>query len=133
MSNSHSGDGRKEAVKTYIEQTKLLVTLSSAFLVAPAALLAVFKDKAAIGLSEVQIGRFIAAEIFFVISVFAGYVVLGTIAGYQHLGKFNVYRTATMIASILQILTYGAGLGLFVYLVVALASAGSQHTGQILQ
>ena len=37
-------DGKKEACKTYIEQTKLLVTLASAFIFAPAVLIPLFKD-----------------------------------------------------------------------------------------
>jgi len=43
-------DSKKEACKTYIEQTKLLVTLASAFLFAPAALIGILKDRAAVGL-----------------------------------------------------------------------------------
>jgi|SRR5579859_860576 len=120
MSSAENSDGKKEAVKTYIEQTKLLVTLASAFLVAPPALLAAYKDKIFTGQPSGLVDRFLASEVCLVVSVLAGYVVLGTIAGYQHLGQFNVYRPATMFASILQILVYIAGLGLFVWLSVSL-------------
>jgi hypothetical protein len=64
--------------------------------------------------------RFLASETCLIISVIVGYVVLATIAGYQHLGKFDVYRPATMIASIAQFFAYLAGLALFVWLAYSL-------------
>ncbi len=66
-------EDKKEACKTYIEQTKLLVTLSSAFLVAPAAIHAFIK--------HTGITIFIFAEVCFISSVLMGYVVLGTLSG----------------------------------------------------
>src|ERR1041384_2526956 len=59
-------EGKKEAVKTYIEQTKLLVTLASAFLFAPAGLVGILKDKSAAGLSQSQVCTFIFVEVFFI-------------------------------------------------------------------
>ncbi len=111
-------EGRKEAVKTYIEQTKLLVTLASAFLFAPAGLIAILKDRSASHLTFEQIGWFIGAEICFIVSVIGGYIVLATIAGSQDAGKFNVYRPATVAASLCQFFAYVAGLVIFLWLAV---------------
>jgi hypothetical protein len=116
-------DGTKEAVKTYIEQTKLLVALSSAFVLAPAGAVAVFKDRAAIGLSKSLLFWFVVADVLFILSVFMGYVVLGTISGFQHVGKYDVHRPATRTCSMLQILTYLAGLVVFIYFAFSLISA----------
>jgi hypothetical protein len=116
-------DGKQEAVKTYIDQTKLLVILASAFVLAPAGLVAVFKDRVAAGLSSSQLVWFVTADVLFIASVLMGYVVLGTIAGYQHLNKFNVYRPATMFCSLIQIATYLFGLAVFIFFAFALVSS----------
>jgi hypothetical protein len=128
MADDSALDGPKEAVKTYIEQTKLLVTLSSAFVLAPAGAVAVFKDRAAVSLSNSLLTWFVVADVFFILSVLMGYVVLGTISGYQHLNQFNVHRTATRWCSLLQILTYVAGLIVFIYFAFALISAPAAPT-----
>jgi hypothetical protein len=119
--------GQKESVATYIEQTKLLVTLSSAFLLAPAGLLALMKDRSGLPIDNWQTLWFVAAELFFIASVLAGYVVLATIAGWQALGRFDIYRPATMRASLFQIFLYLAGLGVFIALAVAMARAPISH------
>jgi hypothetical protein len=116
-------DARKEAVKTYIEQTKLLVTLSSAFVLAPAGVVAVFKDRVAVALSPFQLAWFVIADLLFIVSVLMGYVVLGTIAGYQHLNRFDVHRTATRYSSLVQIVSYLAGLAVFMFFAFALVSS----------
>jgi hypothetical protein len=113
-------DGKKEAIKTYIEQTKLLVTLASAFIFAPAGLVAILKDRTAAGIGSKELVGFIVAEFFFISSVFAGYVVLGTITGSQEDGTFDVYRPATMRASLAQVATYLLGLLVFILLAVGL-------------
>ena len=115
-----------EACKTYIEQTKLLVTLASAFIVAPAALVPYFSATArVIGLQvEMAVRPILYAEYSFVGSVLAGYVVLATIAGSQYLGNFNVHRLATRLFSLLQIATYLFGL----YRFVRFLSEVLQHT-----
>jgi len=43
--NKQNLENRKEACKTYIEQTKLLVTLASVFLMAPAAFFSLMNAK----------------------------------------------------------------------------------------
>jgi hypothetical protein len=109
-------NGRSEALKTYIEQTKLLVTLASGFVVAPAAAVSFFRpDKQ----TNVHFSPklFLAAELLQIFSVVAGYVVLGSIAGSQHNEDFNVYRAATRALSLIQLGLYVAGLTSFVYLI----------------
>ena len=110
------GDGPREACKTYIEQTKLLVTLASAFIFAPAALVPWIagKDRALPNPDHQIIYLLLGAEASFVFSVMMGYVVLATIAGFQQVNKFDVNRPATRWCSILQIATYLLGLGVFV-------------------
>lgn len=125
MKKTPEVDGKLEAVKTYIEQTKLLVALASAFVLAPAGLVAIFKDRLATGLSNSQLVWFVIADVLFILSVLMGYVVLGTIAGYQHLNKFDVYRPATMTCSLLQIATYLIGLGVFIFFAFAVIASSS--------
>ena|ERR1035437_87861 len=108
-------DGPREACKTYIEQTKLLVTLASAFVVAPAAIVPWMAGKDRILPVSRSVHLLLWAEAGFVLSVFMGYVVLATIAGFQHLNKFDVNRPATKWCSRVQIVAYLFGLGLFVY------------------
>ncbi len=111
-----SVEDRKEACKTYIEQTKLLVTLSSAFLFAPAGLVAILKDRSTAKLSGSDIWALLAIECMFIFSILAGYVAVASIAGSQDEGKYDVYRKATRFSSLLQIFFYVAGLILFVHL-----------------
>jgi hypothetical protein len=126
MSETPSEDGRKEAVKTYIEQTKLLVALASAFVIAPAAFAALFKDRVAEGLSSSLLFWFVASDVLFIASVLAGYVVLGTIAGFQHLNEYNVYRPATKYASRAQIAAYLIGMVIFIYVAFVLINTGAK-------
>ena len=123
MTDTHTVEaGKKESVKTYIEQTKLLVALSSAFLFAPAGLVALLKDNSEVGLTGCQILWFIIAEVCFVLSVLAGYVVLASIAGWQAIGKYDVYRPATKWSSLAQIGLYIFGLFVFIGLGAGLAA-----------
>src|SRR5258708_16464317 len=100
MNGTVISDGKKEACRTYVEQTKLLVTLASAFLFAPAGLVAILKDKTAANISQCDIYWFIVIEAFFAASVLAGYIVLATLAGSHDAGDFDVFRPPTRIASI---------------------------------
>src|SRR5690348_5639214 len=109
-----SDEGPKEACKTYIEQTKLLVTLASAFVVAPVALIPYLNGTGQGHAPIKNMTWLLYAEGGFILSIFAGYVVLATLAGYQQRNIFNVNRLATKISSLAQIVTYIAGLGLFV-------------------
>jgi hypothetical protein len=107
---------QKEACKTYVEQTKLLVTLASAFLVAPAAALPLIRGSNANIITATEWRLFVGSESAFVFSVLLGYVVLATITGSQHDGTYNVYRPATRVSSIFQIVAYLVGLILFALL-----------------
>lgn len=103
-------ENRKEACKTYIEQTKHLSTLASAFLIPPAAI--------QIFLKNTNITFFLLAEISFVLSVIISYIVMGTIVGSQDRGDYDVYRTATRISSLLQFIFYILGLIFFFIMIL---------------
>lgn len=109
QSIKQDSDHRKESVKTYIEQTKVLVSLASAFVVAPAAAIVLLRD--------VNHFLFALSELAFVGSVFFGYVVFSTIAGKQHRNIFNVYDCTTRAISWLQILCFLGGLVLFIIMI----------------
>ncbi len=109
-------EGRSEACKTYIEQTKLLVTLASAFLIAPAVVIVRTSGQAV--LQHRAFWWFVSTEVCFVFSVLMGYFVLGSIAGSQDDGSFDVYRSATRGLSISQLISYLLGLVLFIVLII---------------
>jgi hypothetical protein len=126
MSKEPESDGRcreegpKEAVKTFSEQTKILITLASGFILAPPAVLSLFRKPDGKPIPSLPWGRFEWAEGLLVVSILAGYVVLSTIAGSQHQGIYNVHRTATRACSVLQIALYLAGVVLFLSMIPAL-------------
>jgi hypothetical protein len=113
-------EGKKEACKTYLEQTKLLVTLASAFLFAPAGLIAIVKDRPALKISSTDFTWFVVTEALFVVSVLAGYVAIGSVTGSQDSEAFNVFRPATRISSLIQFGCYLLGIILFIALAVRL-------------
>jgi hypothetical protein len=113
-------EDKKEACKTFLEQTKLLVTLASAFLLAPAAIVGISSSDPKLSvIRRFTMPKLIIAEILFIASILCGYIVLGTIAGEQHGGTYNVYRAATRVSSILQLALYVVGLIFFVIVVKA--------------
>jgi hypothetical protein len=116
-------EGKKEACKTYVEQTKLLVTLASAFLVAPVAVFGLLRGQARVITATRELWFFGGSEFCFVVSVLLGYAVLGTLAGSQDEGEFDVYRRATQVLSLLQISAYIGGLALLGWLCVSMVSA----------
>ncbi|MCF8369344.1 MAG: hypothetical protein K9G76_09905 [Bacteroidales bacterium] len=99
----------KDSIKTYTEQTKLLVTLASAFIIAPAATFTL--------VPEANLYLLIFSELFFVLSVLSGYVVLASISGWQAINKYDVDRPATRNSSRFQITFYLIGLILFVVMI----------------
>jgi Mn2+/Fe2+ NRAMP family transporter len=103
--NPTNKEDRKEASKTYLEQIKLLITLASTFIVAPAVL---YKDLE--GFSPVLL---IFMEACFILSVVLGYVAVGSIAGTQFDGGYNIYRRATKYSSLAQLGSYLVGMILF--------------------
>jgi len=114
---------RVEACKTYVEQTKLLVTLASAFVVAPAAIVAL--DPARLTILRLHSCIVIAAECSFLLSVFSAYFVLGSLAGSQYKGTLNVYRPFTVFASLVQLVAYIVGLSEVVWLVKSLVGGAA--------
>lgn len=104
--------GRQDACKTFLDQTKQLITLASAFLFAPAAIVTWGKALDSAKLSLV-IPWFVGAEACFVLSVILGYITIGTIAGTQNDGTYNVFRVATRGFSIAQFFFYLLGIVVF--------------------
>lgn len=107
---------KNDACKTYLEQTKLLVTLASAFIIAPA----VFLEKI-----DLFNCLSICMEICFILSVFTGYVVFGTISGTQYKNEFNVYNKGTTWFSRIQITFFILGL---ILLIINFTSTSSRPT-----
>jgi uncharacterized iron-regulated membrane protein len=97
--------GREEACKTFVEQTKQLITLASAFIFAPAAVQIVLQLASWYWL--------IFAEGFFIVSVLAGYVALASIAGSQHKGEFDVHNANAKWSGLIQFFAYVIGLVIF--------------------
>lgn len=93
---------KKEACKTFIKQTKQLITLSSTFILAPVGISTLFIITDESGFSVLNLKDFFWAECMFISSVIVGYVVLGSISGSQDKGTYDVYRKATRIFSIIQ-------------------------------
>jgi predicted lysophospholipase L1 biosynthesis ABC-type transport system permease subunit len=116
-----SSADHQEACKTFLDQTKQLITLASAFLFAPAAFVTLEKDLAGIKQAGVW-PWFLVVEACFVISVVLGYVTIGTIAGTQNDGTYNVFRTATRLFSLAQFCSYIAGVAVFGILVTRLVA-----------
>ena len=105
MKNNSNIDDKKQACKTYIEQTKHLATLASGFIIPPAIILAFIQN--------VNLIFFILSEVSLIFSVVLSYVVMGCIAGSQDQGTYDIYRPATRIFSLLQFLSYIMGLTFF--------------------
>ena len=114
--------GKQDACKTFLDQTKQLITLASAFLFAPAATFTFFKDANSVGIGSL-LGWFIAAEFFLVASVIAGYVTIGAIAGTQNSGEYDVFRPALRKWALVQFGSYVIGVILFAVLLVELFCA----------
>jgi hypothetical protein len=112
--------GRVEALHTFIEQTKLLVSLASGFVLAPPAVLSFLRRPDAKATSPLPWGRFMCAEALLVLSILAGFVVLGTVAGSQYDGSFDVYRSASRFCSLCQLFLYLAGIAMFLSMIPAL-------------
>lgn len=112
--------GKEEALRTFIEQTKLLVSLASGFVLAPPAVLSFLRRPDGKIPPVLPWGRFISAEALLISSILAGFVVLGTVAGSQYDGSFDVYRPATRISSLCQLFLYLAGIATFLCMIPAL-------------
>ena len=118
--DARTEEGRKEAVKTFSEQTKILIALASGFVLAPPAVLSFLRKPDGKLIPSLPWTQFAWAEGLLLASVFFGYVVLSTIAGSQHQGVYDVHRPATRASSLLQIGLYLAGVILFLSMIPAL-------------
>jgi hypothetical protein len=98
-------ENRKAACETFVEQTKQLISLASVFVFAPAVAEALLN----LGINF----WLVFAEIAFIISVLSSYFVLGSVAGSQRKGEFDVYRPATMRFGQVQFFSYVIGLIFF--------------------
>ena len=105
MKNNSNMDDKKQACKTYIEQTKHLATLASGFIIPPAIIL--------VFIQNVNLIFFILSEVSLIFSVVMSYLVMGCIAGSQDQGTYDVYRPTTRIFSLLQFFSYILGLTFF--------------------
>lgn len=112
--------GKVAALQTFVEQTKLLVSLASGFVLAPPAVLSFLRRPDGRVPVALPWGRFICAEILLVLSILAGFVVLGTVAGSQHNGTFDVYRPFSRFSSVCQLVLYVAGIAMFLFMIPAL-------------
>ena len=99
-------EDKKEASKTYLEQIKLLITLASTFIVAPAVF---YKD-----LITFHLNGLLWMEISFIASVISGYVAVATISGTQFNGDYDINRKATRISSLVQLGLFLLGLVIFI-------------------
>jgi hypothetical protein len=112
---------KKQACATYVEQTKVLVTLASAFLLSPAAVIGLIRPTDGLGLVRSQWQAVLGIEGLLIGSVLLGYVVLATLVGTQYEGHYDVYRKATRISSLVQLATFLLAMGLLAYLTNSLA------------
>lgn len=113
-------DGRKDACKTFIEQTKLLVSLGSAFVVAPALVIPLINTSVSLGTAP-TLGLALA-EVFFVLSILAGYLVVGSIAGTQNNGRYDVYSGNVLWTARIQLTLYLLGTASFAFLLWGMLS-----------
>ena len=107
---------KQAACNTFLDQTKQLMTLASAFVFAPAAV-AGWNTALATQLKD-HVDSLIWLEAAFLLSLLCGYVTIGTIAGTQNSGQYDVYRPATRIAANAQFVLYVLGLILFGHFVI---------------
>jgi hypothetical protein len=84
-------------------------------------LIGILKDRGTAGVTGWELRLFIAAEVCFILSVLAGYVVLGSLTGSQYDGHFDVYRPTTFWVSRFQFATYVIGLIVFIGLALVFA------------
>jgi hypothetical protein len=85
--------GKKEACRTSIEQVKIIVYLALVFILSTNLLM----------LYKTPNWNLYLAESSLILSILFGFTTLGSIAGFQSLEKYDVYRPATRIGSILQL------------------------------
>jgi hypothetical protein len=110
---------RQAACDTFLDQTKQLMTLASAFVFAPAAVVGWTSATISAQLKE-HLDSLIWVESVFLLSLICGYVTIGTIAGTQNSGQYDVYRPAPRVAANAQFALYVVALFLFGRFVIQL-------------
>jgi len=98
-----------DASKMIIKQTKMLVYLAVAFIIATA----IVCTK-----SVHPIDYFIICEMFWFVSIIFSYAVVGSVAGQIALGIEDIYRTSTRVGSFLQLFFCGAGFVAFIIMLI---------------
>ena len=99
-------DYQKYAVEKYIEQVKVLTTLASALLLSPGILAALFSVIGDHNLLPQQKQQVIIAVIISsassLIAIFFAYFIYSSLIGMIYKNKYDIYRPATRIFSLLH-------------------------------
>jgi len=107
-------ENHKLAVDRYLDQIKVLSALATALLLAPAAIQVISDKMKAVQSAGVGIltTKLIAlyANIAFLLVIVLSYMIYSTLVGEINRGTFNVYRVATRIFSIAQLILLAVGL-----------------------
>lgn len=103
----------KLAVEKYLEQVRLLTTLASALLVSPAILVAILRfagevPAVAADLQQASVYLFLSSG-FLVLVIITTYLIYSSVVGRLVSGEVDLYRPATRVFSLLQILFLIAG------------------------
>src|SRR6266576_3154777 len=105
--------GQKEAVKTYLEQVKVITALATTLLLTPNVLLTLEKQDTARTALALNLPNWkcwlIGGNLAFLLAIILTYFVYATIAGSLDENKFNINRTATRFFSIAQFIALLAG------------------------
>lgn len=104
MSNLNKED-KKFAIEKYLDQVKILTALATALLISPNAFLVIRKANSGVLLVFESAKKFLlAANISFIIAVVMTYFIYSSIVGNINKGIYDVYRPATRIFSLIQLI-----------------------------
>jgi hypothetical protein len=107
-------ENRKLAVERYLDQIKILSALATALLLAPAAIQVISdRTKATVAsATELQCTRLLSlsANVAFLLVILVSYLIYSSLVGEINRGTYDVYRKATRLFSIAQIVILGIGL-----------------------
>jgi len=103
-------DNGREACRTYVGQTKLLVTLASVFVIASPVLAGYIRTSHPTAFSTYNAVAMVVAELLFISSVLCGHVVLGSIVRSQQAGAYDILGPVTRVFSAGQFACYAVGL-----------------------
>lgn len=104
MSESNKED-KKFAIEKYLDQVKILTALATALLISPNAFLIIRKaDAEALQVFESAKIFLSVANILFLLSIIMTYFIYSSIVGNVNEGIYDVYRPATRIFSLIQLL-----------------------------